>query len=99
MTSPDRFPDIKRQMVELDADGKLSPNSPLRWLVGEVDRLRQERADVVEELARRYGGMFASPMSEPATTKVFQEARQLADQRLRKLQLANRRLRRSRDDT
>lgn len=85
MTSPDRFPDIKRQVTELDAAGRLSTNSPLRWLVSEVDRLRQERADVIEELARRYGGMFASPMSEPATTKVFQEAQQLANRRLRRL--------------
>ena len=85
MTEPDRFPDIKRQVTELDVAGRLSTNSPLRWLVSEVDRLRQERADVVEELARRYGGIFASPVSEPATTKVFQEAQQLAKRRLRRL--------------
>ena len=85
MTSPDRFPDIKRQVAELDAAGRLSDTSALRWLVGEVDQLRQERADVIEELARRYGGMFANPVSEPATTKVFQEAQQLANRRLRRL--------------
>ena len=37
---PDRFLDIKRQVAELDAAGRLSTNSPLRWLVSEVDRLR-----------------------------------------------------------
>lgn len=40
MMSPDRFPDIKRQVAELDAAGRLSDTSPLRWLVGEVERLR-----------------------------------------------------------
>lgn len=40
LEQPDRFLDIKRQVAELDAAGRLSTNSPLRWLVSEVDRLR-----------------------------------------------------------
>jgi hypothetical protein len=78
----DRLPDIKQLYdMELAADDS---NSPAVWLIKEVERLRAERAEVIEELARRYGGMFASPGSEPSTTEVFKEAQQLAQRRVRR---------------
>lgn len=36
----DRLESIKRQLAELDEAGRLSEDSPSRWLTGEVERLR-----------------------------------------------------------
>jgi hypothetical protein len=76
--SIDRLENIKARYPRLDI------RSDTGWLIAEVERLRQERTDVIEELARRYRGMFANPKSEPATTAVFREAQQLADRRMRR---------------
>jgi hypothetical protein len=78
----DRLAEIK-QLYDMELAVE-NPNSPAVWLIKEVERLRAERTEVIEELARRYGGMFASPGSEPSTTEVFREAQQLAQQRVRK---------------
>jgi hypothetical protein len=81
----DRLEEIKNAYaVEAAEYSDVFKYSHLGWLISEVERLRHERADVIEELARRYRGMFANPRSEPATTAVFREAQQLADRRMRR---------------
>jgi len=36
----DRFDDIKKLFTEADAAGLIAANSPMRWLISEVERLR-----------------------------------------------------------
>lgn len=60
MTNLDRFPDIKRQVAELDAAGRLSTNSPLRWLVSEVDRLRHTISTLPLEEMKACAGYAAT---------------------------------------
>jgi hypothetical protein len=74
----DRLENIKAKHPRLHAE------SDTGWLIAEVERLRVERANVIEELARRYGGVFASPGSEPSTTEVFREAQQFAQRQIRR---------------
>jgi hypothetical protein len=42
MMSEDRFEDIKTVFTQADADGRIAQDSPCRWLIGEVKRLRKD---------------------------------------------------------
>lgn len=72
--SIDRLENIKARYPRLDI------RSDTGWLIAEVERLRHERADVIEELAK----VLANPRSEPVTTEGVREAQQLAARRMRR---------------
>jgi hypothetical protein len=57
MMSEDRFEDIKTVFTQADADGRIAQDSPCRWLIGEVARLREDVDRRKAKQVRMYAAM------------------------------------------